>query len=257
MTATTMDALRVRDTTPGRIAVSSLMLILGSRLALFAMFQMLIAGGLAAAGVSAPWHRSAGWWPISAALSNILSLAILWSFTRAEGLPLPVVFGWTGGAMKRDLPLLVGVLLLMGPAALIPNLVLANALFSHSGDALALLVQPIPMWAAVIGLVAFPVTMAVAELPTYYGLILPRLQETWSNRWIALCVVVAWHAAQHVTLPLIFDVRFIAWRFFMFLPLAFLVAVAVQRRGSVLPYLMVVHGLLDTGAAYLVLMSAN
>jgi hypothetical protein len=113
------------------------------------------------------------------------------------------------------------------------------------------------MWAAVIGLVAFPVTMAVAELPTYYGLILPRLQETWSNRWIALCVVVAWHAAQHVTLPLIFDVRFIAWRFFMFLPLAFLVAAAVQRRRSVLPYLMVVHGLLDTGAAYLVLMSAN
>jgi len=144
-----------------------------------------------------------------------------------------------------------------GSAALIPNLVLANALFNDSSDALALLVQPIPMWAAVIGLVAFPVTMAVAELPTYYGLILPRLQETWSNRWIALCVVVAWHAAQHVTLPLIFDVRFIAWRFFMFLPLAFLVAVAVQRRGSVLPYLMVVHGLLDTGAAYLVLMSAN
>jgi len=56
-----------------------------------------------------------------------------------------------------------------------------------------------------------------------------------------------------VTLPLIFDVRFIAWRFFMFLPLAFLVAAAVQRRRSVLPYLMVVHGLLATGAAYLVL----
>jgi len=160
MTATTMNAPRVGGTTPGRTAVSSLMLILGSRLGLFAMFQMLIAGGLAAAGVSAPWHRSAGWWPITAALSNILSLAILWSFTRAEGLPLPVVFGWTGGAMKRDLPLLVGVLLLLGPAALIPNLVLANALFS---------------------------------------------------------------------------------------------AAAVQRRRSVLPYLMVVHGLLDAGAAYLVL----
>ena len=115
MTATPMDALRVRGTTPGRIAVSSLMLILGSRLALFAMFQMLIAGGLTAAGVAAPWHRSAGWWPIAAALSNILSLAILWSFTRAEGLPLHVVFGWNGGGMKRDLPLLVGVLLLMGP----------------------------------------------------------------------------------------------------------------------------------------------
>ena len=135
--------------------------------------------------------------------------------------------------MKRDLPLLVGVLLLMGPAALIPNLVLANALFSHSGDALALLVQPIPMWAAVIGLVAFPVTMAVAEAPDLLRTHPAAAAGTWSNRWIALCVVVAWHAAQHVTLPLIFDVRFIAWRLFMFLPLAFLVAAAVQRRRSV------------------------
>jgi hypothetical protein len=39
----------------------------------------------------------------------------------------------------------------------------------------------------------------------------------------------------------------------MFLPLAFLVAAAVQRRRSVLPCLMVVYGLLDTGAACLVL----
>jgi len=39
---------------------------------------------------------------------------------------------------------------------------------------------------------------------------------------MTLCVVVAWHAAQHVALALIFDVRFIAWRFFMFLPLAFM-----------------------------------
>ena len=78
------------------------MLIPGSRLALFAMFQVLIAGGLAEAGVAAPWHRSAGWWPIAAALSNILSLAILRSFTRAEGLPLQIVFRWNGGGIKRD-----------------------------------------------------------------------------------------------------------------------------------------------------------
>ena len=45
MTATPIDALRVRGTTPGRIAVSSLMLILGSRLALFAMFQMSLLAG--------------------------------------------------------------------------------------------------------------------------------------------------------------------------------------------------------------------
>ena len=138
-----MDALRVRGMTPGRIAVSSLVLILGSRLALFAMFQMLIAGGLAAAGVVAPWHRSAGWWPIAAALSNIRRSRSR-SFTRAEGLPLHVVFGWNGG-MKRDLPLLVGVLLLMGPAALITNLVLANALSATRATRWLCWRQPIPM----------------------------------------------------------------------------------------------------------------
>ncbi|MCC7241181.1 MAG: hypothetical protein IT180_04595 [Acidobacteria bacterium] len=229
------------------------MMVLASRLALFAIFQVLIAGALAVAGVPAPWHSSAGWWPIAATLTNVVSLAILWSSTRTAGAPLRAVFGWSGGVAQDDLPLLAGILLLTGPVALIPNLVLANVLFGHSDAALAMLVQPIPTWAAMIGLIAFPVTVALAELPACYGFVLPRLQEAWSDRWTALYVVVAGHAAQHVTLPLIFDVPFIAWRLLMFLPLAFLLGVAIQRRRPVLPYLMVAHGLLDAGAAYLVL----
>src|SRR3954468_11987960 len=65
-----------------------------------------IAGGLAAAGVVAPWHRSGGWRPIAAALSNVGRSRSSGRSPRAIGLPLDVVFGWNGGGMKRDLPLL-------------------------------------------------------------------------------------------------------------------------------------------------------
>ena len=51
-------------------------------------------------------------------------------------------------------------------------------------------------------------------------------------------------------MPLIFDWRFIAWRFLMFLPFALLMALALRLRPTLLPYLMVGHFLIDLSSAY-------
>lgn len=58
---------------------------------------------------------------------------------------------------------------------------------------------------------------------------------------------------QHVSLPLIFDWRFIVWRGLMFLPFALLLGWALHRRPGLLPYLVVVHILFDLLVAVQVL----
>jgi hypothetical protein len=60
-------------------------------------------------------------------------------------------------------------------------------------------------------------------------------------------------AAQHICLPFLPDQRFMAWRLGMFLPFALLLAVLVRWRRSLLPYLMVVHFLMDLATALMVL----
>jgi hypothetical protein len=51
----------------------------------------------------------------------------------------------------------------------------------------------------------------------------------------------------------VFDVRFIIWRAFMFMPFAFLVGIVLRWRPSLLPYLAVIHVLLDAAFASMLL----
>ena len=60
-------------------------------------------------------------------------------------------------------------------------------------------------------------------------------------------------AFQHVTLPLLFDARFMVWRLVMFVPFGLLVAVLLRSRPQLLPYMVVVHMLMDASVMYFVL----
>ena len=112
--------------------------------------------------------------------------------------------------------------------------------------------RPLPEWAIVTTAVVFPVSIALSELPNYYGYVMPRLKVLTGAGWKIVVLVGVAHAVQHVTLPLLFDARFMLWRFGMFLPFTVFVACLVNCRPSLLPYLMSIHALLDASLAALV-----
>ncbi len=224
------------------------------RLVLFGLAQALIAAGYAVSGEPSPWSASVGWWPITATVTNLLSLTMLsrWrkrigeSWGRFYNVEIKREF------VGRDLLFLLGVVIVSAPIAYIPNIGLAHLLFGDPETPLNMFVQAIPSGAAWIGLVLFPITIALAELPVYYRWALPRLVAAGRSGGQALFIAALWHAAQHITLPLVFDVRFMLWRFGMFLPFALLVGAVIQRRPRLLPYLMVVHGIIDLQVAWMV-----
>jgi hypothetical protein len=139
-----------------------------------------------------------------------------------------------------------------GPIAFFPNILLGNWLFGDVAKTSAILFQPLPAWAVLLNL-PFPLTIALAELPIYYGYVMPRLEALSGRTWLAVGLAFLWHAEQHVALPLVFDWRFILWRFGMFLPFALLVALALRWRPRLMPYMMVGHCLIDMTVAVMVL----
>jgi hypothetical protein len=227
------------------------------RLVLFAAFQAVIAVGLALSGRTEAWRASAAWWLLTAVVTNVVSIALLWRRAWAGGRSLRSLYQVDGRHMGRDVLALLGVLVTAAPMAQLPNLVLAKVLFGDPQRALEMFVQPLPLWAAVAALVLFPLTIPFSELPTYYADALPRLEAWGLGRFQALAVAAFFHSAQHATLPLLFDARFFTWRLFMFLPFALVVGGAVRWRPSLLPWLMGVHGLLDASAGWLVLAASR
>jgi hypothetical protein len=65
-----------------------------------------------------------------------------------------------------------------------------------------------------------------------------------------------WLAAQHISLPFLPDIRFIIWRLAMFLPFAFMLAVILRWRIRLLPYLVIIHGLMDLSTGLLILFAS-
>jgi hypothetical protein len=231
------------------IAVSAqIWLLLPARLLLFALFQALIALGFMLGGSLSAWERSAAWWPFTVTLTNVVCLLLLTRLYRHEGNNYWQIFRFERGRAKGDLLALLGILVVSGPVAFLPNPMLANALFGDTLAPMGMFMQPLPDWAIYSGMLLFPVTQGLVELPFYFIYVMPRLGMLTGKPWLAYILASLLLGLQHLAAPLLFDGRFIIWRGLMFLPFAFLVGLALKWRPRLLPYLVIVHILMDFAA---------
>lgn len=241
---------------PRRALVDRVAIALGSRIALFALVQAVAAAIFAARGHPSPWSTSIAWWPVTATIANLLSLLLLRGLLGYEGKRLAELVRIERSTWRKDVLSSLGLLAVGGVLAMVPNLGLATLLWGDAQAPLATFVQPLPLWAALVALVGFPVTVALSELTTYYGYARPRLESLGATAWQAVVLVAVVHALQHAALPLAFDVRFVVWRSLMFLPFALFVGTALRSRPRLFPYLMVAHGLLDASVGLMVLQAS-
>lgn len=240
---------RVKD---GKVPQNRLVVALVLRTILFAAIQAMIALVFFASRNENSWQTSAAWWTVVAAAANLVTIFVLIGFYHAEGGDYREAVVLNREHLGKDLLAVLGLLIVAGPITVLPNYFVANALFGGMEEANALFILPLPLWAAIIGLVVFPATIAFAELPLYFGYVMPRLEALGSPKWLAVLIPSFFLGAQHCALPLIFDWRFMVWRFVMFLPFALLLGIALRWRPRLLPYLMFVHALLDLSAGWVV-----
>ncbi len=259
-----------KQVTAGKVTWGSTLGILASRLVLFGLFQALVAliclllgqdlpwnalrawNALGAWNALRAWNASVPWWPVATILTNCVLMAVLAVLYRREGSNWRAPMRFERKTLARDLLVVVGFGIVMFPLAMMPASLLADALFGGLDRAYGMFFHALPAWAAVLSLVGFPITIALSELPTYCGYVQPRLEGLTGSRWLAWLLAAMFLAAQHMAMPLIFDLRFMLWRFLMFLPFALAITLLLRWRPRLLPYMMIFHGLLDLGTIWFV-----
>ncbi|NTW12779.1 MAG: hypothetical protein HGA30_05660 [Anaerolineales bacterium] len=227
-------------------------LMLISRSVLFILFQALIALILFATGTKSAWDESARYWTLMVSLANFVSIYLLIRLYNAEGKRFFDLFKFSRAEWKKDLLWFIGFSIIALPVVGAPREPLAKAIFGDAMIATNMLFRPIPTWAFVLSFL-FPLTIAFAELPTYFAYAMPRLSQQ-INAWLAWLLASFFLAAQHMFLPTLLDGGYLLWRFGMFLPFALLTGLVLKLRPTLLPYLVIVHALLDVTTVLVYLM---
>jgi hypothetical protein len=235
------------------MAVSHPWLMLISRCGLFMIFQALIALVLFAAGAPSAWDESARWWTFIAFFANFVSIYLLVRLLKAEGKRYFEVIRFSRATWRADLIWFILASVIAMPIVAAPREPLAIAIFGDAMTATNMLFRPLPAWAFVLSFL-FPLTIGFAELPTYFGYAMPRLEAQLKNGWLAWLIASFFLAAQHMFLPLIWNSGFLLWRLGMFLPFALFTGFVVKLRPSLLPYFLIVHALLDVATILVYLM---
>jgi hypothetical protein len=224
-----------------------LMAVLVSRMLLFLLFQAMIALILKS------WSRSEGYWLLTATLTNLVSIALLWILFRRDRMSYIGLFHFRRATLKKDVLIFLGVTLLCGPVVFGPNYLLSNWLWNDPDVPYEMMFRAPEKWLTVILALTFPVTIVFAELATYFGYIMPRLRAYFKSGLPALLLPVFFLSLQHMTLPFIPDLTFILYRAVVFLPFALLIGIGIYRRPSLFPYFAILHGIMDFGTAMMFL----
>jgi hypothetical protein len=224
-----------------------------SRSALFFFFQLTIALVLVLAGVSPAWKEAARYWPFMALFANIVSIYLLVHLYRAEGKRYLDAIKFSRANWKKDLLWFLGATIIGMPIISAPMNILGRAIFGDPMIPAYMQFQPLPAWALVASLL-FPVTIAFAELPTYFGYSMPRIAVQLKNGWLAWLIASLFLSAQHIFLPFLPDGRFILWRLLMYMPFALFSGFFLKLRPTLLPYFVIVHALADFSAVAVYLM---
>ena len=221
---------------------------------LFLAFQTVIALVFLFGGKSDSWNASAGWWPFAIIFTDLVCLGLLIRFYWQEGKRFWDVFRLERQFVKQDLLFMFGFLMIAGPLGYLPNIWSAQWLFGDPQVALDLLVCPLPVWAAITSVALFPLLQGLVEIPTYMLYAMPRLEAQGMRPWLAVALSSLFLSFQHVFAPFLPDGRFITYRLIMFLPFAILIAVVMRTRPRLMPYMAVIHVLMDLSVAVMFLM---
>jgi hypothetical protein len=210
--------------------------------------QAVVAAVFALRSSPTPWLDAAPWLPVYGTLIDVGCLVLLWRLTRREGIGLLDLVGFERGRLARDT--LLGLVLVPVSLLFILGGVYAAGWLVYGTLTQPYLNSPLPLPAALYGVLVFPFIWGLTEQMTYNGYLLPRFRVLCRSTALAVAVVGFSWSFQHVVMPLTFDQEFMVFRLLSPIPHTLFELLLYLRLRRLVP-LVIAHGLLD-GASVLI-----
>jgi len=238
----THDEVLVRRVDDGTLTWRGPALMLFARSIYAVAAQALVAAIFALRSSPTPWHDSESWLPVYGTLIDAGCLALLWQLTRRERIRLFDLVGFDRARLVRDV--LLGFALIPVSLVFILGGVYSAGWIVYGTLTPPYLYGPLPLPAALYGVLVWPFLWGLTEQMTYNGYLAPRfrvLSRSMSQAvaWVAL----AW-SFQHVVMPLTFDSKFMVFRLLSPVPFSVFQILLYLRLRRLVPFALA-HALMD------------
>lgn len=215
--------------------------------------QALVAAVFALRSSPTAWHDAEPWLPVYGTLIDAGCLALLWQLTRREGIRLFDLVGFERTRVVRDV--LLGLALIPPSLVFILGGIYATGWLLYGTLTPPYLFEPLPLPAALYGVLVFPFVWGLTEQMTYNGYLVPRFQVLSGSTSVAVGFVAFAWSLQHSFLPLTFDPKYMAFRLLSPLPFSVFQALLYLRLRRVIPF-AIAHALMDGSTVLLPLLRA-
>ena len=189
------------------------------------------------------------WWSIVATIVNIITIIILVIVCKKKNISYSKLINYEKGKTKAKeviimtLIVLVFVSIGMNIAGLI-----CYGVIPYLAPMMA---SPIPLVLAIINFILLPLTVSFAEDGLYLGCGV----NSFKNKYLAILIPSFFYALQHSFIPVLFDTKYIIYRFICFLPLTIIFCFYYYKKKNPVP-IMVGHAIVEIASVVLILVTS-
>ena len=189
------------------------------------------------------------WWSIVATIVNIITILILVLITKKMNISYSKLINYEKGKTKLKEVIIITLIALV-LASIGMNLagLICYGVIPYLAPMMA---APIPLFLAVINFILLPLTVSFAEDGLYLGCGV----NSFKNKYLAILVPAFFYALQHSFIPVLFDFKFIAYRFLSFLPLTIIFCYYYYKKKNPVP-MMIGHTIVEIASVVLVLVTS-
>ncbi len=219
-------------------ARKSIPFLLPLRCVIFLLFFVLLA-----VITKLPFSELSKWWTAVAIICNIITIATLFVCSYKRGITYKKLINYEKGKTTvKSAVLIVAVTLIVGMSGLYIAGLICYGAFPYLDKTL---VQPVPLWLAIIVLLLLPLSTTIAEDGLYLGY---AINSGAGNKWLNIALAAFFYALQHSFIPFLTDWKFIIYRFISFLPLTIIICFWYRKNLNPLPF-MIGHFILNIATA--------
>ena len=189
------------------------------------------------------------WWSIVATIVNVITIIFIVIIAKKIGVSYKKLINYEKGKTNiKDVILISLLVLLLSSFGMYLAGYICYGVIPYFAP---MMVSPIPIVLAIINFILLPLTVSFAEDGLYLGCGV----NSFKNKYLAIIVPAFFYALQHSFIPVLFDYKFMIYRFLSFLPLTIIFCLYYHKKKNPVP-IMIAHTIVEIASVVIVLVTS-